>query len=98
MRDAIISFMAAMASAQAEATKIAQRAGIDHAKATKDDTYKGRKPSYTRPQLEQLRDMIAFGTFTDTAIAAATGIKRTTVINIRQDMGKAEAALTRWGM
>ncbi len=98
MRDAMISFMAAMASAQAEATKIAQRAGIDHAKATKDDTYRGRKPSYTRSQLEQLRDMIAVGTFTDTAIAAATGIKRTTVINIRQDMGKAEAALTRWGM
>ncbi len=33
VRDALIAFMAATAQAQAEATKAAQRAGIDHAKA-----------------------------------------------------------------
>src|SRR4028119_1832789 len=33
VRDALIAFMAAMSQAQAEATKDAQRAGIDHAKA-----------------------------------------------------------------
>jgi DNA invertase Pin-like site-specific DNA recombinase len=33
VRDALIGFMAATAQAQAEATKEAQRAGIEHAKA-----------------------------------------------------------------
>jgi putative DNA-invertase from lambdoid prophage Rac len=32
VRNALIAFMAATAQAQAEATKAAQRAGIDHAK------------------------------------------------------------------
>ena len=32
VRDALIAFMAATAEAQAEATKAAQRAGIEHAK------------------------------------------------------------------
>lgn len=98
VQNAMLGFMAAMASAQAEATKIAQRAGIDHALATKQDAYRGRKPSFTRAQFEQLQDMVAAGTFTDTAIAAATGIKRTTVINVKQDMAKAEAGLARWGI
>jgi len=34
--------------AQAEATKAAQRAGIEHAKQSGDRAYIGRKPSYTR--------------------------------------------------
>jgi DNA invertase Pin-like site-specific DNA recombinase len=46
VRDALIGFMAAMAQAQAEATKAAQRAGIDHARAAAD-RHRGRKPSYT---------------------------------------------------
>jgi DNA invertase Pin-like site-specific DNA recombinase len=37
VRDALIAFMAATARAQAEATKEAQRAGIDHAKASLRD-------------------------------------------------------------
>src|SRR5262249_26039085 len=53
VRDALIAFMAATAQAQAEATKEAQRAGIAHAKANADArAYRGRKPSYTRTQLE----------------------------------------------
>src|SRR6516225_8792468 len=42
VRDALIAFMAATAQAQAEATKAAQRAGIDHAKA-RGEGYLGRK-------------------------------------------------------
>jgi hypothetical protein len=38
--------MSAIGQAQAEATKIAQQAGIAHAQATKR-VYLGRKPSYT---------------------------------------------------
>lgn len=45
--DALIALMAAMAQAQAEATKVAQRAGFADAKANEDWAYKGRKPSFT---------------------------------------------------
>jgi len=53
VRDALIAFMAASAQAQAEATKAAQRAGIEHAKANEAAAYLGRKPSYTRQQFAQ---------------------------------------------
>lgn len=98
VQDAMLSFMAAMAAAQADATKIAQRAGIDFAKANESQAYRGRKPSFTRQQFETARDMIAAGTASDTVIAKTTGIGRVTVFNIRQDMAKAEAMLARWGM
>ena len=41
VRDALIAFMAATAQAQAEATKAAQRAGIEHAKLHGDRAYLG---------------------------------------------------------
>jgi hypothetical protein len=50
--------MAATAQAQAEATKAAQRAGIEHAKQHGDRAYLGRKPSFTRAQLVQVRNML----------------------------------------
>jgi DNA invertase Pin-like site-specific DNA recombinase len=54
IRDALIAFMAALSQAQAEATKEAQRAGIAHAKANSPTAYLGRKPSYTRAQLDDV--------------------------------------------
>src|SRR5262249_7496288 len=55
IRDALIAFMAALSEAQAEANKEAQRAGIEHAKqhGSKNGVpaYRGRKPSYTTPQI-----------------------------------------------
>ena len=51
VRDALIAFMAATAQAQAEATKAAQRAGIEHAKQHGERTYLGRKPSFTRQRV-----------------------------------------------
>ncbi len=59
VRDALIAFMAASAQAQAEATKAAQTAGIEHAKANGGNAYRGRKPSFTRTQMETVRDMLA---------------------------------------
>jgi DNA invertase Pin-like site-specific DNA recombinase len=50
--------VAATAQAQAEATKAAQRAGIEHAKQSGDHAYIARKPSYTRDQLNKVRDML----------------------------------------
>src|SRR5262245_44555171 len=58
VRDALIGFMAATAQAQAEAIKAAQRAGIEHAKATDGASYLGRKPSYTRNQFIAVRQLL----------------------------------------
>ena len=70
VRDALIAFMAAMSQAQAEATKEAQRAGIEHARNR--EVYRGRKPSFSHKQLEIVRDSLAGGTPIAT-IAEATG-------------------------
>jgi DNA invertase Pin-like site-specific DNA recombinase len=96
VRDALIAFMAATAQAQAEASKIAQRAGID---AKKGDTnrYRGKKPSYSRKTFELVVDMLANGAGAS-AISKATGLTRQTVLRIRHDRAGAEAALAKWGM
>lgn len=96
VRDALIAFMAATAQAQAEATKEAQKAGIAHAKAN-GNAYRGRKPSYTREQFEQVQAMLAADAGT-TAIAKATGLTRQTVLRIKRDPAASEAALTTWGL
>lgn len=96
VRDALISFMAATAQAQAEATKEAQRAGIEHAQA-QGDRYKGRKPSFTRNHLDTVRDLLGQGTGVS-AIAKATGLSRQTIYRIKDDPTGAEAALAEWGL
>lgn len=96
VRDALIAFMAATAQAQAEATKEAQRAGIEHARAN-TDRYKGRKPTYDRMQYATVRDMLAQGTGTS-AIAKSVGLTRQTVLRIRAAPEQAEAALASWGL
>jgi len=97
VRDALIDFMAATAQAQAEATKEAQKAVIEHAKTEKPEAYRGRKPSYNRDQLNLVRDMTGTGAGTS-EVARATGLSRQTVLRIRGDMAEAEAALARWGI
>ncbi|MCJ2025036.1 recombinase family protein [Methylobacterium sp. J-067] len=94
VRDALIGFMAASAQAQAEATKEAQKAGIEHAKG-RDDAYLGRKPSFTREQFDAVRDGLAQGQGV-TVVASATGLSRQTVYRIRDKPAEAEAALARW--
>lgn len=94
VRDALIGFMAATAQAQAEATKEAQRAGIDHARS-REEAYRGRKPSFTRGQFEAVRGGLGQG-LGISAIAAATGLTRQTVYRIRDNPAEAEAALARW--
>jgi DNA invertase Pin-like site-specific DNA recombinase len=96
VRDALIAFMAATAQAQAEATKEAQKAGIEAVKGDAE-RYRGKKPSYTREALNTVQDMLTTGSG-DSTIAKATGLGRQTVIRIRADAAKAEAALARWGL
>lgn len=94
VRDALIAFMAATAQAQAEATKEAQRAGIDHAKS-KEDAYRGRKPSFTREQVATVRDLLTKGTRI-AEVARASGLTRQTVYRIQADPEATEKALALW--
>jgi putative DNA-invertase from lambdoid prophage Rac len=59
--DALIAFMAATAQTLAEATKEAQRAGIENAKAAAEKRYLGRKPSCTRAQYQSVIELLAHG-------------------------------------
>lgn len=94
VRDALIGFMAATAQAQAEATKEAQKAGIEYARQ-KPDRYKGRKPSYDRKQYQQVVDMLGLKAGAS-AIAKATGLTRQTVLRIRADPTTSEKNLLLW--
>lgn len=96
VRDALIGFMAALSQAQAEATREAQRAGIEHAKA-KPDKYRGRKPSYTQRQLEEVLGMLDKGEGASTT-AKATGLSRQTILRIKAGPGEAYKLMALWGM
>jgi DNA invertase Pin-like site-specific DNA recombinase len=95
VRDALIAFMAATAQAQAEATREAQRAGIEHAKAK--GRYLGRKPSYTRDQFEAVQALLGQSAGVS-VVAKATGLTRQTIYRIQANPTEAEAALASWGL
>lgn len=95
VRDSLIAFMAATAQAQAEATKEAQKAGIEHAKTS--GAFKGRKPSYTREAVQTVLDMLSEAKAVQ-HIATHTGLSRATIYRIQECPQKAFAALDTWGM
>ncbi len=96
VRDALIAFMSATAQAQAEATREAQRAGIEHARE-KGNRYLGRKPSYSRDQYKAVQDMLAQEA-NISIIAKTTGLSRQAIYRIRDDAVAAEASLAVWGL
>lgn len=96
VRDALIAFMAATAQAQAEATKEAQKAGIEAARRDKSK-YRGKKPSYDRETLGVVVDMLVKGSGAS-EISKMTGLTRQTVLRIKGDPAAAEEVLSRWGM
>jgi putative DNA-invertase from lambdoid prophage Rac len=98
VRDALIGFMAAMAQAQAEGTRDAQRAGIAHAKASDPTAYRGRKPSFTREQLSTVLTLVSQGTMNTSQIAKAVGLQRMAVARIRQAPANAEHQLQSWSL
>ena len=98
VRDALIGFMAAMAQAQAEGTKDAQRAGIAHAKATDPKAYRGRKPSFTRKQMQTVLALAGQGTTNASQIAKEVGLQRMAVVRIRENPASAEQQLQNWGL
>lgn len=96
VRDAMVAFLAATAQAQAEATKSAQRAGIDAAKGY-ERKYPGRKPTFDRAMVDNVCDLFSLGNGTS-AVAKVTGLSRQAVLRIRDDRSGVEQALQRWGM
>lgn len=96
VRDALIGFMAAMGQAQVEASKEAQKAGIAHARATDPTTYRGRKPTFTKAQLDQVLALHTAGAGVS-QISSATGLKRQTVHRIIDNPAIASATLMKWG-
>ena len=95
IRDAMLSFMSAMAEAQALAMKEAQSAGIAHAKATKPDSYKGRKPNYTAAQVSLIMQKFNEGDGVN-QIGRDVGLSKWSVSRITRDPDKALKGLSRW--
>ena len=95
IRDALIGFMAAMAEAQAEATKDAQQAGIRFAK--EKNAYKGRKPAYTRRNIDDTMQLIGEGV-PQAEIARRLNLSRAMVIRIGREPDKMKKALDSWGL
>jgi putative DNA-invertase from lambdoid prophage Rac len=99
VRDALIAFMAASAQAQAEATKAAQRAGIDDKRCAAPNACLGRKPSYDRATLDRVLSALSNASAPSlSTIARAEGLTKQTVHRIKADPQAAEAALVAWGL
>jgi putative DNA-invertase from lambdoid prophage Rac len=99
VRDALIAFMAATARAQAEATKSAQRAGIDHKRRAQPTAYLGRKPSYDRATFDRVRLALESASPPSlSAIAKAERLSKQTVFRVKHDPQAALAALDAWGL
>ena len=94
IRDAMIGFLSAMAQAEVEARKEAQRTALERARQN-GFTFRGRKPSFTFEQVNVTLDLVAQG-LSDGAIAQRLGLKRHTVLRLRNNPAKALAALERW--
>jgi len=96
VRDAMVAFLAATAQAQAEATKIAQRAGIAAAKGD-ERKYPGRKPSFDRQTTVDVMNLFNKGLGTS-VVAKEVGLSRQAVLRIRDEPEGVEQALQRWGL
>jgi putative DNA-invertase from lambdoid prophage Rac len=95
LRDAMLSFMSAMAEAQAIAMKEAQAAGIAHAKANKSTKYRGRKPSYTCREWYEVVSLREQG-FGVNETARRTGLNKFLVSRISNNQEKTFEALKLW--
>jgi len=96
VRDALIAFMAATAQAQAEATKEAQKAGIEFAKKNDDGTkYRGRKPTFNLDTFARASELLVLGE-SISAVAKATGLSRQTIYRIKNNPDRQLAALKAW--
>ncbi|MBB4376482.1 recombinase family protein [Bradyrhizobium sp. SBR1B] len=98
IRDSLINFMAAMAQAQAEGARDMQRAGIALAKASDQKAYRGRKPSFTRQQVEKVLALAGQGAMNTSQIAKEVGLQRMAVTRIILNPANAKQQLATWAM
>jgi hypothetical protein len=94
-----LPYLAQGFSGSAEATKSAQRAGIDHKRQALPTAYLGRKPSYDRATFDRIR--LALGSANPPSlsdIAKAERLSKQTVFRLKQDPLAALAALDAWGL
>lgn len=100
VRNALLGFMAAMASADTRAKKEAREAGIAHAMKgpDKERLYRGKRPSYDRAGLDAIQAMLTQESNTISSIARDAGVSRQTVLRIKANPVEAEKILQRWGM
>ena len=88
--------MAAMAQANLEVTKSAQKAGISHAQTNDDGTkYRGRKPTFSFQQFALVQQLLGQG-LAISAIAKTTGLKRQSIYRIKSDPERQLCALNAW--
>ena len=98
IRDAMLSFMSAMAEAQTIAMKEAQSAGIAHAKSQGSegrDKYRGRKPSYTFEDYCNVLALRKVG-FGVNETARRTGLNKFVVSRISLHQYETYGALEKW--
>jgi DNA invertase Pin-like site-specific DNA recombinase len=95
--DALLSFMSAIAEAQAISHKETQAVGIANAKARNPKAYKGRKPSYTYQHVDQIGQMSRDGLGVN-EVARRLGLSKFLVSRINKDTTAAYEALKRWGI
>lgn len=95
IRDALLAFLAAMAEAQAEATRDAQMAGIKHAK--EKNAYRGRKPAYTRRNIDDTLRLIGEGV-PQAEVARRLNLSRAMVIRMSREPERMKKALDDWSI
>ena len=95
VRDAMLSFMSAMAEAQTTAMKEAQAAGIENAKVNNPLAYRGRKPSYTFDQVLEVMEKFEHGTGVN-QIAREVGLSKFAVSRITRNPAGARERLYLW--
>lgn len=95
VRDAMISFMAASAQAQAEATKLAAIAGHAHRKKIDPIAYKGRRPSYNLEKVKVVMALLEEGKGVN-EVGRQTGLSKFTVSRIKSDTANALKAASKW--
>lgn len=95
VRDALLAFLAAMAEAQAEATRDAQMAGIRHAK--EKNAYRGRKPAYTRRNIDDTLRLVGEGV-PQAEVARRLNLSRAMVIRMSREPERMRKALDDWSI
>ena len=95
VREAMLSFMSAMAEANAVAMKEAQAAGIAHAKEKNPNTFKGRKPTFTYGDVKNVMELKSQGIGVN-EIARQLGLNKFLVSRIHRDPAGHMDKLKRW--